>query len=90
MTEPIRLWALRNKHGRACETLTGVPLSYRTEREASSHRWDGDSVVELTEVRRCGTCRNFASDRLLCWSFERNVDPDEWCSRHNPKEKTNG
>lgn len=89
MTEPIRLWALRNKHGRACETLTGEPLSYRTEREASSHRWDGDSVVELTEVRRCGTCRSFYGGwNPVCLSWGNYTEPDEWCSRH--EEKTNG
>lgn len=89
MTEPIRLWVLtvegsdrrvamnRGKAmaftdlGEATDALEELLPSVPMETELST--------VELTEVRRCGTC-----------AFLTKPGPDQWCKRYTMRKSSEG
>jgi len=60
MTEPIKLYAL-SKSGIISTDIDGDPnghnlMVFVDESEATTTRLEGEEIVELLEVRRCGTC----------------------------------
>jgi hypothetical protein len=104
MTYPIKLYAIVNR-----DQMGGSHLAFDTPGRAANVALDCDGkpeVVELIEVRRCGTCErrrvemdyNEMSEQTVSW-FECSLSDDGYIDErvndgtgfcHRHKEKTDG